>query len=159
MSSDFNFTVKSWFLGNPISSHSVRGETGGHFRFRRPCLLAKSRLQSHRGLQGSSTQWDEVFYNKILLFFMHLRFHEIFLKISRCFMLYVPVISWFAAFWSMNICYCIFSAPQTQFKAEKKMILVVNVFCLTNKKFPFSVKRKRKQTFILQNSKIRQINK
>ena len=61
-----------------------------------------------------------------------------------------------------NICYCLFSAPQNQFKAEKKIVLLVNVFCLTNKKFPFSVKRKRNQ--ILHNIrtsklKIRQISK
>ena len=42
------------------------------------------------------------------------------------------VILWFAdlpnfEFWSMNICYCLFSAPQNQFKAEKKIVLWVSV--------------------------------
>ena len=41
-----------------------------------------------------------------------------------------------------------FSAPQNQFKAEKKRVSLVNIFCLTNKKFSFSVKRKRKQIHI-----------
>ena len=33
MSSDFNFTVTSWFLGNPISTHSGKVKV---FLFRRP---------------------------------------------------------------------------------------------------------------------------
>ena len=57
----------------------------------------------------------------------------------------------------MNICYCLLSAPQNQFKTEKKRVWLVNVFWLTNKRFIFSVKEKRKQIFVLQNSKFGQI--
>ena len=45
-------------------------------------------------------------------------------------------------FWSTNICYCLLSAPQNQFKTEKKRVWLVNVFCWTNKRFIFSVKNK-----------------
>ena len=61
-------------------------------------------------------------------------------------------------FWSTNICYCLLSAPQNQFKTEKKRVWLVNVFCWTNKRFIFSVK-KRKQICVLQNSKFCQISK
>ena len=33
-------------------------------------------------------------------------------------------------FWSTNICYCLLSAPQTQFKTEKKRVWLVNIFLL-----------------------------
>jgi hypothetical protein len=41
-------------------------------------------------------------------------------------------------FWSTNICYCLLSAPQNQFKTEKKRVWLVNVFCW---RFIFSVKK------------------
>ena len=55
-------------------------------------------------------------------------------------------------FWSTNICYCLLSAPQNQLKTLKNRVWFVNVF------FIFSVKKK-KQKFVLQNLKFRQISK
>jgi hypothetical protein len=76
-----------------------------------------------------------------------------------------PVICWFAEFSNFdvrilrNICYCLFLAHQNSLKLRKRVLLVNVFFCLSNKKFSLSVKRKGKQTFVLQNSKIRQISK
>ena len=58
-----------------------------------------------------------------------------------------------------NICYCLLSAPQNQFKTEKKRVWLANFFCWTNQRFIFSVKKKQKQIFVLQNSKFCQISK
>ena len=55
-------------------------------------------------------------------------------------------------FWSRNICYCLLST-------EKKRVWLVKVFCWTNKRSIFSVEKKRKQIFLLKNSKFRQISK
>ena len=114
----------------------VHGITRGRFRFRRPCLLAKSRLQSHRGLQGTSTQWDEVFSKYFLLLFLRLCFHEILLKFSSSFMLYVshPLISWFATFWSMNITwYLLNGLKKTQtFSCFYYVLLYVNTIRKTD---------------------------
>jgi hypothetical protein len=59
------------------------------------------------------------------------------------------VICWFAEFWSTNICYCLFSATQNQFIAEKKNFNG-QCFFLTNKKFLFTVKRKGTK-YVLRN--------
>ena len=67
------------------------------------------------------------------------------------------LIWWSFEVWSMNICYCLLSAPQNQFKTEKKTVWLVNVFCLFTKRFIFS--KKGKQIFVLQIFKFRQISK
>ena len=77
-----------------------------------------------------------------------------------------PVICWFAEFWILKYKYYVifiiiiyFQFLKTCLTLRKREFYWSTLFCLTNKKFPFSVKRKRKQIFILQNSKIRQISK
>ena len=50
-------------------------------------------------------------------------------------------------FWSTNFCYCLLSGPQNQFKTDKKRVWLVNVFCWTNKRFTFSVKKKKEKKY------------
>ena len=47
-------------------------------------------------------------------------------------------------FWSTNICYCLLSAPQSQFKTKKKRACLIGqlFFCWTNERFIFSFKKK-----------------
>ena len=62
------------------------------------------------------------------------------------------VIWWFANLTKFGISkylLLITLAPQNQFKTEKKRVCLVNVFCWTNNRFIFSVKKKRKQILVL----------
>ena len=50
---------------------------------------------------------------------------------------------------TLNTCYCLFSAPQKQFKVVKKRVLLVNVFCLT-RNFLSQLKEKENK-YVLRN--------
>ena len=69
MSSDFNFTVASWFLGNvhvkPISTHSALGvQKSKHSNIQLPLLLSKSKLLPVRLLLIISSSFNKLFVLK-----------------------------------------------------------------------------------------------